>query len=59
MVENHDVYYHNTVFEKWSENRLSVSQLFVGFLDYYARFDFETQVGGLLFLGLGLVENWM
>ncbi|RCN45318.1 nucleotidyltransferase domain protein, partial [Ancylostoma caninum] len=44
LVENHDVYYHNTVFEKWSENRSSVSQLFVGFLDYYARFDFETQV---------------
>ncbi|EPB69053.1 zinc knuckle [Ancylostoma ceylanicum] len=44
LVENHDVYYHKTVLEKWSENRSSVSQLFVGFLDYYARFDFETQV---------------
>ncbi|EYC19012.1 hypothetical protein Y032_0025g1114 [Ancylostoma ceylanicum] len=44
LVENHDVYYHKTVLEKWSENRSSVSQLFVGFLDYYARFDFETQM---------------
>ncbi|VDK55782.1 unnamed protein product [Cylicostephanus goldi] len=46
MVENHDVYYHKTLPGKteWSKNASSVAQLFVGFLDYFARFDFETQV---------------
>ncbi|VDM69774.1 unnamed protein product [Strongylus vulgaris] len=46
LVENHDVYYHRILPDnfEWSENRLSVAQLFVGFLDYYAHFDFDTQV---------------
>ncbi|KAK6740069.1 hypothetical protein RB195_008504 [Necator americanus] len=43
-VENHDVYYHKEVVQQWSQNQLSVAELFIGFLDYYARFDFQTQV---------------
>ncbi|PIO71820.1 phage tail component protein, partial [Teladorsagia circumcincta] len=44
MVENCDVYFHREVIADWSQNRQSISELFVGFLDYYARFDFGTQV---------------
>uniref|UniRef100_A0A1I7XBF2 CCHC-type domain-containing protein n=1 Tax=Heterorhabditis bacteriophora TaxID=37862 RepID=A0A1I7XBF2_HETBA len=28
----------------WSSNKKSVGELFIGFLDYYSRFDFKTQV---------------
>ncbi|VDM51934.1 unnamed protein product [Angiostrongylus costaricensis] len=44
LVENSDVYFHRDVIDRWSENRMSVGKLFTGFLDYYARFDFETKV---------------
>ncbi|KAK5978789.1 hypothetical protein GCK32_001180 [Trichostrongylus colubriformis] len=44
MVENCDVYFHREVIPNWSKNQQSVGELFVGFLDYYARFDFGTQV---------------
>ncbi|XGW18297.1 hypothetical protein V3C99_002713 [Haemonchus contortus] len=44
VVDNCDVYFHREVIPDWSKNRQSVGELFVGFLDYYARFDFGTQV---------------
>uniref|UniRef100_A0A158QMS2 C2H2-type domain-containing protein n=1 Tax=Haemonchus placei TaxID=6290 RepID=A0A158QMS2_HAEPC len=44
VVDNCDVYFHREVIPDWSQNRQSVGELFVGFLDYYARFDFGTQV---------------
>ncbi|KAK6021630.1 PAP/25A associated domain protein, partial [Ostertagia ostertagi] len=44
MVENCDVYFYRDVIPDWSQNRQSISELFVGFLNYYAQFDFGTQV---------------
>uniref|UniRef100_A0A0K0DAN9 PAP-associated domain-containing protein n=1 Tax=Angiostrongylus cantonensis TaxID=6313 RepID=A0A0K0DAN9_ANGCA len=44
LVENCNVYFHRDVIDRWSENRMSVGKLFTGFLDYYARFDFESKV---------------
>ncbi|KAJ1357378.1 hypothetical protein KIN20_015514 [Parelaphostrongylus tenuis] len=44
IVDDCDVYFHRGVIDGWSENRMSVGKLFTGFLDYYARFDFETKV---------------
>ncbi|WKX98878.1 hypothetical protein Q1695_014058 [Nippostrongylus brasiliensis] len=44
IIENCDVYFHKDVIEGWSRNRQTLGELFIGFLDYYARFDFGTQV---------------
>ncbi|KAK6054997.1 PAP/25A associated domain protein, partial [Cooperia oncophora] len=44
IVENCDVYFHREVIPGWSKNMKTIGELFVGFLDYYARFDFGTQV---------------
>ncbi|VDL84995.1 unnamed protein product [Nippostrongylus brasiliensis] len=44
IIENCDVYFHKDVIEGWSKNKQTLGELFIGFLDYYARFDFGTQV---------------
>ncbi|WKX98874.1 hypothetical protein Q1695_014056 [Nippostrongylus brasiliensis] len=44
IIENCDVYFHKDVIEGWSKNKRTLGELFIGFLDYYARFDFGTQV---------------
>ncbi|KAK6053422.1 hypothetical protein COOONC_09073 [Cooperia oncophora] len=43
IVEKCDVYFHREVIPDWSKNSDTIGELFVGFLDYYARFDFSTQ----------------
>ncbi|KJH48643.1 PAP/25A associated domain protein [Dictyocaulus viviparus] len=44
VVDNCDVYFHRDVIDGWSRNRMSVGELFTGFLDYFSRFDFDTEV---------------
>ncbi|VDL84576.1 unnamed protein product [Nippostrongylus brasiliensis] len=44
IIENCDAYFHKDVIEGWSKNKQTLGELFIGFLDYYARFDFGTQV---------------
>lgn len=47
LQDEHDIYYYKNGWEKdepWSKNTMSLSELFIGFLDFYSRYDYNNQV---------------